>query len=119
MAKYCMWDNKLCLHEKEEKPLYCCKCLLEEMLYYRNKIKNMERYYTKENTINGRELGNIDNIIVMLDCAAQIGASATIDKESVPVLLAALKPVIEKRAEYWQGLNVRCTLRNEEKEATK
>lgn len=62
---------------------------------------------------------DIDKIITLLDYAAQIGASATIDKESVPVLLEALEPVIKSRAEYWQGLSVRCTLRNEVKEVTK
>ena len=49
----------------------------------------------------------IDKIIELLTFAEALGANVTIRKEDVPVLIEALKPVINGRAEYWQRLQAR------------
>lgn len=52
-------------------------------------------------------MNTIDKIITQLDFAAQIGASATIDRKDIPVLLEALEPAIKMRADYWRSLHTK------------
>lgn len=106
MATYCMWADKRCPHEKENKPQYCCKCLADEVNYYREKIRNMENIPTPPEE-QKKALYNIDSIIMLLDFSAQLGASVTIAKEDVPILLEALEPVVKERCEYWQRFYAR------------
>ena len=61
---------------------------------------------------------DIDGIIVILDCAAQLGAKVTIEANDVPKLLEALEPVIKQRVNYWQDLHKRVMLYKEKIEAT-
>ena len=61
-------------------------------------------------------MSEIDKIITALYVSAQIGASATIKKEDVPVLLEALEPEIKRLADYWQELHKKVMLFKEKRE---
>ena len=66
-----------------------------------------------------KALYNIDRIITLLDFSAQLGASVTIAKEDVPILLEALEPVVKERYEYWQRLYARFKPLNIKKDVVK
>lgn len=62
---------------------------------------------TSEQNIEDQEkaLYDINRLITALHISAQLGASMTIRREDIPILLEALEPVIYARAEYWRKLH--------------